>query len=134
MTPAKIAIQEATLTRLQNNLSVTVGTDWQEGDTSLPFIEIGDDDEVAVRETTASVHTDVPHTIRNLAYTEKRAKELGRDAAKELTDRTSKLSLSAPFHLLRSELIGLDMQRTRRVEGRDIFTDILIVQHRISRS
>lgn len=134
MRPAKIAIQEATYSRLDTNLSTTVGTDWKEADTALPFIEIGDDDEVAIRETTASVHTDVPHTIRNLAYSEKEAKQLGHDVAEELTDRSNKLSLASPFHLLRSAVIGLDMQRNRRTQGKDIFTDILIVQHRVSRS
>lgn len=129
MTPAKIAVQEATLTRLRAALADSVGTD-----PGIPGIEIGDDDETTARETTASVHTDVPHTIRCRAYSEKKAKELGRDVAKELTDRTNKLSLTSPFHVLRSEVVGLDMIRQRRTQGKDIFVDVLIVQHRISRS
>jgi len=129
MIPSKVAIQEATLTRLSDALSAEVGTD-----PGVPGVEIGDDTETAVRETTNSVHTDVPHTIRSRAYTEREAKQTGLEVVKQLTDRDDKLPLSAPFDLLRSELVDMDMQRNRRAQGRDIFTDIIIIQHRVSRS
>jgi len=128
MRPSLIALQKATKTRLRNNLSEEVSTD-----PPIPGIEIGDDNEGGVRETTSSVHTDAQQTIRARAYTELKAKQIGRDVAEELTDRDDKLSLSAPFNLLRSELVDIDMQRNRRTEGKDIFTDLIIVQHRISR-
>lgn len=129
MTPAKIAVQEATLTRLQNNLSTTVGTD-----PGVPGLEIGDDDEIRVSENTNSVHTDVVHTHRARAFTEKKAKEIGRDAAEQLTDRNDPLSLSSPFNLLKSDVQSLEHLRQRDVRGEDVFIDILIVTHRISRS
>lgn len=129
MTPAKLAIQDAIESRLSSALSEEVGTD-----PGIPGVEIGDDDEVEQRETTGSVHTDVPHTIRARARTETKAKELGRDAVKELTDRNNRLSPSSPFHVLDAELTGADMQRTRRVDGPDYYEEIIILTFRVSRS
>jgi len=129
MIPAKLAIQDAIQDRLTAALSTEVGTD-----PGIPGVEIGDDDEIEVRETTASVHTDLAHTIRVRARSEVKAKEVGRDAVEEITDRTARLSPVAPFHVLEAELTGSDMQRTRRVDGPDYYEEIIIITYRVSRS
>jgi len=128
VTPAKLALQDAIQTRLSNNLAETVGTD-----PGIVGVEIGDDDETEVKQTTNSVHTDLSHTIRVRARSETKAKEIARDAVEELTDRNNRLQLSNPFNLLDAQLTGSDMQRTRRVDGPDYFEDIIIITYRISR-
>lgn len=129
MTPAKLPIQEAIVTRLSGALSAEVGTD-----PGIPGIEVGDDDETYASENTSSVHTDASHTIRSRAYSEVTAKTNGQKVVTELTDRSNLLSLPSPFSVLRATLTGHDMQRTRRTEGPDIFTDITIITFRITRS
>jgi len=129
VTPSKLAIQDVIAERLTSALSEEVGTD-----PGIPGVEIGDDDEVGVRETTTSVHTDLAHTIRTRARSEVKAKELGRDAVKELTDRTNQIEPAAPFHVLEAELTGSNMQRTRRVDGEDYYEEIIIITYRVTRS
>lgn len=129
MTPAKLAVQEAIESRLSSVLSTEVGTD-----PGIPGVEIGDDDETEIRKTTGSTHTDVAHTIRSRARSEVEAKKTGRDAVEEITNRTSRLSPTSPFHILQAELTGSDMQRTRRVDGPDYFEEIIIITYRVTRS
>lgn len=127
MTPAKLALQDVIETRLSSRLSEEVGTD-----PGTPGVEIGDDDENYIRETTNSVHTDVPHTIRCRARTEVHAKKMGRDVVDELTDRTD-LPTPSGFNVLHAELTGHDMRRTRRVDGPDFYEDIIVITYRVSR-
>jgi len=129
VTPSKLAIQEVIASRLTSALSEEVGTD-----PGIPGVEIGDDDETEVRENTNSVHTDLAHTIRVRARSEVKAKQVGRDVVTELTDRTNRLSPSAPFHVLEAELTGSDMLRTRRVDGPDYYEEIIIITYRVTRS
>lgn len=129
MTPAKLAVQNAIETRLTSALSTEVGTD-----PGIPGVEIGDDDETEIRETTASVHTDLAHTITVRARSEVDAKKDGEAVVKELTDRTSRLSPEDPFHILNAELTGSNMSRTRRVDGPDYYEEIIVITFRVTRS
>ena len=127
MTPSKLAIQEAIYDRLTTALSVDVGTD-----PGIEGVEIGDDDESQVGENTNGVHTDVTHTLRARARSETKAKEIGRDAVEELTQRTSRLDPQG-VNVLDARLTGSDMQRTRRVDGPDYFEEIIQLTFRVTR-
>jgi len=127
MKPAKLAIQDKIQDRLSSALSEEVGTD-----PGIPGVEIGSDDETQARETTAGVHTDVPHTITVRDTSEVSAKETSRTVVEELTDRKNRLSPSG-FNVLRAELTGAEMQRTRRVDGPDYFEDVIIITFRVTR-
>lgn len=128
MTPAKLAVQDVIEDRLSSALSVAVGTD-----PGVPGCEIGDDDETEVSRSTSGVMTDLPHTIRSRAFTEVNAKEIAKTAIEDLTDRTN-LPQPTGFKVLQVEMTGSDMQRTRRSQGKDIFTEITILTFRISRT
>lgn len=129
MTPAKLAIQDAIQTRLSSALSTEVGTD-----PGIPGVEIGDDDETEIRETTGSVHTDVAHTITVRARSEVAAKEDGESVVAELTGRTNRLNPAAPFTVLDAELTGSNMSRTRRVDGPDYYEEIILITFRVTRT
>lgn len=129
MTPAKLAVQKAIVDRLSSALSVGVGTD-----PGTPGVEVGDDDEAQASENTTSVHTDVDHTLRIRAFSETEAKTTSRDAAEALTGRDNPPRLEDPFTILDAQLTGSAMDRTRRTQGPDIYTDILIVTYRVTRS
>jgi|APHM01.1.fsa_nt_gi hypothetical protein len=130
MTPAKLPVQKAILARLEAALSVPVSTEPQR-----PGVQIGDDDEVEQRETTASVHTDVQVTIRARHNTELEAKELGKQVVSELTDRENRLSPSGDFTVLDQTLVGNTTQRDRpaSAQGPTRFTEIIRLDYRISR-
>lgn len=117
------------MSRLTGRLSAEVGTD-----PGIPGIEVGDDDEAQVSENTSSVHTDVDHTLRARAFSEVKAKKLGRDAAAALTDRSDVIQPSGSFSVLDATLTGNAIDRTRRTQGADIYTNILIVTYRVTRS
>lgn len=129
MTPGKLAVQKAIQSRLSSALSVEVGTDPGE-----PGVEVGDDTEAQASENTSSVHTDVSTTVRAYHTSETEAKKLGKTIVSELTDRSDKLTLDSPFSVLRSELIDNDTQRTRRVDGPDLYTELILIDHRVTRS
>jgi DNA-dependent RNA polymerase auxiliary subunit epsilon len=130
MTPAKLPVQKAILARLEPALSVPVSTEPQR-----PGVEIGDDDEVERRETTASVHTDVQVTIRARHNTELEAKELGKEVISELTDRSNRLAPSGNFTVLDQSLVGNTTQRDRpaSAQGPTRFTEIIRLDYRIAR-
>lgn len=128
MTPAKLPLQDVLEDRLTSALSVPVGTD-----PGVPGCEIGDDDETEVSRNTSGVMTDLPHTIRCRAFSEVKAKQIAETAITDLTDRNN-VPTPSGFTVLQVEATGSDMQRTRRTQGKDIFTEIVILTFRISRT
>jgi hypothetical protein len=129
VTPSKLPLQAAIVSRLTSAVSVDVGTD-----PGVPGVEVGDDDESQVSENTSAVHTDVSHTIRARAFSETKAKEIGQDAASALTDRSDLPQPSGKFAVLDATLTGADMQQLERTQGPSIFTDIIIVTFRVTRA
>jgi hypothetical protein len=117
------------VTRLTGAVSVDVGTD-----PGVPGVEVGDDDEQQVSENTASVHTDVAHTIRVRSFSETEAKQVGSSVVEALTDRDNRLAPSGKFEVLDARLTGSDMQQLERTQGPDIFTEIIIVTFRVTRA
>jgi len=129
VTPSKLPLQAAIVSRLTGAVSVDVGTD-----PGVPGLEVGDDDESQVSENTSAVHTDVAHTIRARAFSETEAKEVGRDAVAALTDRSDLPQPSGKFAVLDATLTGHDMQQLERTQGPSIFTEIIIVTFRVTRA
>lgn len=129
MTPSKLPLQAAIVSRLSGAVSVDVGTD-----PGVPGVEVGDDDESQVSENTSAVHTDVTHTIRARAFSETEAKEIARDAVAALTDRSDLPQPSGTFAVLDARLTGHDMQELERTQGPSIFTEIIIITFRVTRA
>jgi len=130
MTPAKIPVQKAILARLEAAVDVPVSTEPQR-----PGVEIGNDDGVERRETTASVHTDVQGTIRARHNTELEAKTLGQAVIETLTDRENRLDPNGTFTVLDQSLVGNTTQRERptSAQGPTRYTEIIRLDYRIAR-
>jgi len=130
MTPAKIPVQKAIRDRLEAVVDVPVSTEPRR-----PGVEIGDDDEVEQRETTASVHTDVQVTIRARHNTELEAKKLGRTVIETLTNRDNRLDPNGTYTVLDQSLIGNTTQRERpaSAQGPTRYTEIIRLDYRIAR-
>lgn len=129
MRPAKLAVQKAVFARLSSALTEPVRTDGDE----VPGVEIGRDDEAFESESTTTEASNVTVTVFSRAFNEVQAKELSDTVVTELTDRADLLSLDAPFYVLRSTLIGSDMQTVRRVDGPTIYENIDLIEMRVHR-
>ena len=129
MRPAKIAVQEATYTRLSGALSEPVRTDGE----ALPGVQIGEDDENSTIESTTTETSVVSLTIYCRALTQKEAKDMAETVVVELTDRGDLLALDSPFYVMAAELIGSRLRVQRRVDGPTIFENIVRIDLTVNR-
>lgn len=129
MIAAKLPVQEAVVSRLQGALTEEVRSDAD----VIPSVEVGEDDELWISESTTTEHSDVTATIYARAYTQVKAKQIAETVIAELTDRTDVITLTGSFYVLYARLTGSDMQTIRRVDGPTIYENVIRITFRVHR-